>query len=400
VVQEYTQNIDARATLEPFRDFRIDVDLTKAFQETHSEYFKVLEAGGEFEHSVPQDVGSMTISYLALNTLFDDSRGDILNLFRTFEGNRVTISQRLGSGAHNDEELAELGYTDGYGRTQQDVLIPAFLSAYTAEDPNTVELDVFDQQPMPNWRVTYNGLSRVPLFQNIFQNFSLTHGYKSTLTISRFNTGLDFLRTREQGAINELNGNFYPRLEIPEIVIQEGFQPLIAVSATLVNGMSFNFDYKKSRNLAMSFVSNQLSETQVEEIVFGFGYLMRGVNIGFLTGQRNNRRGRGDDQQQTPGNQRRTPRPGGGQLQNNDLDIQFNFSLRDDVTFNHLLDQGIIEPTRGNYQLSFSPSAEYKLNQRLSLRVFFDYRRNVPKTSAGFPRTDASGGVVARFQLQ
>jgi cell surface protein SprA len=73
--------------------------------------------------------------------------------------------------------------------------------------------------------------------------------------------------------------------------------------------------------------------------------------------------------------------------------------MSDDVTFNHLLDQGIVEPTRGSYLLSFSPSAEYRLNQRLSLRIFFDYRYNEPKTSAGFPRTDASGGVVVRFSL-
>lgn len=395
VVQEYNQSMDARVTLEPFRDFRIDIDATKQFQETHSEYFKVLEAGTEFQHTVPQQMGSMTISYFALNTLFND---DIAGLFNTFENNRVTISQRIGTGQHTNEDLANLGYTDGYGRTQQDVLIPAFIAAYTDEDPNATKLNPFDQTPKPNWRVTYNGLSRVPLFQNIFQNFSLTHGYKSTLTINRFNTGLDFLRTRDQGAINELNGNFYPRLEIPEIGIQEGFQPLIAISATLKNGMSFNFDYKKSRTLAMSFISNQLSETQVEEAIFGFGYMLRGVNIGFLTGKKNNTR-RGQNNQPPP-NQQQTPQLGGrGQAQANDLDIQVNFSLRDDVTFNHLLDQGIIEPTRGNYALSLSPSAEYKISQRLSLRLFFDYRRNVPKTSAGFPRTEASGGVVVRFVL-
>lgn len=398
VVQEYTQNMDARLTLEPFRDFRIDIEATKVFQETHSEYFKVLETGADFTHSVPQDIGSMTISYFALNTLFNDSNNEIRSLFQAFENNRVPISQRLGTGQHENPDLADQGYTNGYGRTQQEVLLPAFIAAYTDQDPNAVELNVFDNQPRPNWRVTYNGLSRLPLFQELFQNFSLTHGYKSTLTVNRFNTGLDFLRTN--GGINELNGNFYPRLEIPEVAIQEGFQPLLAISATLKNGMSFNFDYKKSRTLAMSFISNQLSETQVKEMVFGFGYLMQNVNIGFLTGNKKARNNRGQTTpQQTPQN---TParRGGGGQLQNNDLDVQFNFSLRDDVTFNHLLDQGIIEPTRGNYALSFSPSAEYKINQRLSLRLFFDYRRNVPKTSAGFPRTDAAGGVVVRFQLQ
>lgn len=396
VVQEYTQTLDARVTLEPFRDFRIDFELLRNFQETHTEYFKVLETGADFEHAIPQSFGSMTVSYLALNTLFEDN---ITGLFRTFEQNRVTVSRRLGTGDHIDPELARQGFTDGYGRTQQEVLLPAFIAAYTDQDPGTVGLDVFKTPPAPNWNLTYNGLARIPMFQNIFQNFSLRHGYKSTLTINRFNTGLDFLRTREEGAINELNGNFYPRLEIPEVAIQEGFQPLLAVAATLKNGMSFNFDYKKARTLAMSFISNQLSETQVEEVIIGFGYIVKDMNIPFLTGKKNTPANRGNQQPQGPQNQQRQPRPGGGQLNNQDMDIQFNFSLRDDVTFNHLLDQGIIEPTRGNYALSLSPSAEYKINQRMSLRAFFDYRRNIPKTSAGFPRTDASGGVVVRFQL-
>ena len=86
-------------------------------------------------------------------------------------------------------------------------------------------------------------------------------------------------------------------------------------------------------------------------------------------------------------------------MQGKDLDINFNMSLRDDVTYAHRLDEGIFEPTRGNYALSLSPSAEYQINRQLSLRLFFDYRRNVPKTSAGFPRTDTSGGIMVSFRL-
>ncbi len=405
VTQDYTQTLDARLTLEPFRDFRLEIDATRNYTENHSEYFKVLEripgVDPRYQHTIPQQVGSMTVSYFALNTMFQDSKNDIISLFQKFEGNRVIISQRLGTGVHEDPTLGSQGYTEGYGRTQQDVLIPAFLAAYTDQDPNTISLDIFDTKPRPNWRLTYNGLSKLPLFQEIFQNFSLTHAYRSSLAVNSYNTGLDYLRTRDVGGLNELNGNFYPRLEIPQIAIQEGFQPLLQVNATLKNGMSFNFDYKKLRTLAMSFVSNQLSETQTEEISLGFGYLMRNINIGFLTGDKKQKKKK-NQTTQTPQNQQggnNRQGGGGGQLQNRDLDIQFTFSLRDDVTFNHLLDQGIIEPTRGNYALNISPSAEYKLNRRLSLRLFFDYRRNVPKTSAGFPRTDTAGGVVVRFTL-
>ncbi|HKK77421.1 MAG TPA: cell surface protein SprA [Saprospiraceae bacterium] len=400
VIQTFTQEYDARITLEPFNEFRVEIDARRRYIEDHSEFFKDTIGNREqLYHAVPKDFGQLEMTYSALNTLFQDGRDEIIDLFTTFEQNRAIISQRIGGAdPHADSLLAVQGYRDGYGRTQQDVLVPAFLAAYTGQDPNQVRTSVFDLLPDFNWNLTYNGLSRIPLFADLFRNFSLRHGYKSNLTINSFNTGLDYLRTVNlNNGVNELNQNFYPRLEIPELVISEGFQPLIAVDATLNNGMSFNVDYKKTRTLAMSFVSNQLSESQSKEIVIGFGYLFRNLDIPFLTGSAKG-----------GGRRRPAPQPGAtgqsgggsrGQLDGQDLDISFDFRLTDDVTFNHLLDQGIVEPTRGNYSLSISPAAEYQVNQRLSLRLFFDYRRVEPKTSAGYPRTDSSGGVVVRFSL-
>jgi cell surface protein SprA len=402
VIQTFTKEYDARVTLEPFREFRIELDMNRRLTEDHSEFFKDTIGGSTLlAHAVPKKFGQLNMTYSALNTLFQDDRDQIIDLFSTFENNRAIISNRIGSAAlHDDPILAAQGYKDGYGRTQQDVLIPAFLAAYRDEDPNQVKLSVFDLLPAFNWNLTYNGLSRIPLFAELFRSFSLRHGYKSSLTINSFNTGLDYLRTVDiNGAVNELNQNFYPRLEVPEVVISEGFQPLIAVEATLNNGMSFNVDYKKTRTLAMSFVSNQLSEAQSTEMVIGFGYLIRNLDIPFLTGSAKNKNRR---REKTPAPGAPGQRPGGGrgqQLQGQDLDISFDFRLTDDVTYNHLLDQGIVEPTRGNYSLSISPAAEYQVNQRLSLRLFFDFRRVEPKTSAGYPRTDSAGGIVARFSL-
>jgi len=396
VVQEFTQTYDGRVTLEPFADFRVDFEINRSFTDNHTEFFKdtIFNNTGEFFHTVPKDFGSLSVTYSALSTLFDDDRDEIIDLFSRFEENRSVISQRLGTGEHDNPILAREGFTKGYGRTQQDVLIPAFIAAYTGEDPNNVELDIFDTKPRLNWRLTYDGLSRLPLMRDLFQSFSLTHSYRSTLNVNSFNTGIDFLRTRNTpgGPLNELNGNFYPRLEVPQVSIQEGFNPLIAVDARLTNGMSLGVDFSKARTLGMSFVSNQLSETQTKEFVISFGYRLSNVNIGILQGGGGNQN---DDQNQQGGRRRR----GRGGANPNDLNINFNLSLRDDVTFNHLLDQNIVEPTRGNYSLSISPSAEYQINQQLSLRAFVDYRRNEPKTSAGFPRTTTAGGFVVRFML-
>lgn len=403
VQQVYSQRIDARATIEPFRDFRIDLELNRTFQENYSETFKDTLPNGvrNLVHAVPYRTGGMQMSYNALRTVFRSTDDDITELFDTFEGNRIIISNRLGLGAHQDVNLRDLGYARGYGNTQQEVILPAFIAAYRGEDANVVRLSIFDQVPSINWRVQYNGLARVPFFAKIFQNFSISHSYRSTLAINNYRTSLPYLATRATEPIDTGTFNFYPRLEIADVVLQEGFAPLLAVDMTFKNGISITLDYKKSRMLALSTVNYQLNETQSQDFAFGFGYLIRNVDIGFLTGS-NKKKDRKEEEPdpKTKQPQGQNRRGGGGRgLQGKDLDINFNMSIRDDVTYAHRLDEGIREPTRGSYMLSLSPSAEYQISQRLSLRLFFDYRRTVPATSAGFPRTDASGGLVVRFQL-
>jgi len=395
VYQEYTQTYDARVTLEPINDLRIDLDLSRSYTENHTQFYKNFDPNGvNFEHRIPKDFGSMTVSFSALNTLFKDSEDEIKNLFQRFEDNRLVISQRLGMGIHSDSILAEEGYTFGYGRNQQDVLIPAFLAAYTEQDPNSVKLNIFATRPRLNWTVSYDGLSKMPKLRDLFQEFRLTHGYRSTLTVNNYSTGIRYLDGVAEGnpdPVNPDNGNFFARLEIPQVVIQESFAPLVGLATTLRNGLAVNAEYRQTRGLALSLVANQMTETRSKEIIVGTSYLLRNVNLfsGGGGGSRNSsNQGRG------------TPQQGGAVRRGRDLELQFNFSLRDDITFNHLLDQNIVEPTRGNYQIRFSPTAEYQINRDFSVRLFFDYTRNNPKVSTGFPRTDTAGGVIVRYQLQ
>ena len=226
------------------------------------------------------------------------------------------------------------------------------------------------------------------------------------MTISQYRGSTLFFQNFDDLTGNSLNivdFNFYPRVEIPDVVIQEGFSPLVGVEATLTNGMSFTVDYSQTRNLALNSTSKLLSESRAKDINIGFGYLMKGVDIPFLTGSKKKGRGKSNPDGGADGNNPRSPRRGGGgrggQLDAQDLDIQFNFQLRDDITLAQQLDGPGAEPTRGNYALTISPTVEYKLNRRLSLQAFFDYRRVEPKTSAGFPRTDSAGGIRVRFQL-
>ena len=417
-IRNKTTDIDGRVTLEPFTDFRIDVDANYSFTNNRSQLFKNLndEYVGkpegirdqfvDFGAANRREVGSYTISYFAMQTLFQDGTDNLIELFNKFESNRTIISERLagqGAGIHQDPE--QTAYKEGYGRYQTDVLLPAFIAAYTARDANEFmdsrDADIFKTLPRPNWRLTYNGLSKIPAFKEIFKSVSLTHSYKSSLTMNQFLSDQEYYEADPVSSrnTNPQTFNYYSEFEIPNLVITEAFSPLIGLDIKLQNEMTFRADLKKARNLQMSFIDFQLSETRTSEYVVGFGYRMKDVVIPFLTGGKKKKKKRSS--RSSSNNNNRGGQTGGNQntQQGSDMNFKFDFSFRDDVTINHLLDKNIAEPTRGSRTVSISPSVDYDVNDKLNVRLFFDYNKTVPKTSAAFPITNTQGGVTVRFKL-
>ncbi|MEZ4964726.1 MAG: cell surface protein SprA [Saprospiraceae bacterium] len=402
VMRNYTQNIDAGITIEPFRDFRIEITANRQYTRNSTELFKdqnpLLDPNEtQFEHRAQRDLGSFTVSYLSIKTLFNS---DINGLFARYQSYRPIISQRLGvdAGVTDPHDVDGAGYTKGFGRIQQQVLIPSFVAAYTEKDPNTVDLDLFKTRPAPNWKLNYNGLSKVGNLSKIFSSIQISHGYKSTLTVNSYNTDI-FYDPQAPYTIDQLNANYIARFEIPQVVINEQMAPLFGMDVKLKNDMTFKFDFKKSRSLAMSFIDYQLAETRSTGYSAGFGYRLKNVNIGFLTGKKA-KKSRSRSKKSTGNNNNRPPTPGSTGQQANDMNFKFDFEVRDDITVNHRLDQ--LEeavPTRGARMISINPSVEYALNKRLSLRLFTDYRKTVPKTSQSFPITTISAGVTVQFKL-
>lgn len=399
VVRNYTQNIDAGATIEPFTDFRVELTANRQFSRNETELFKdqnfLLDPNEvNFEHRAFRQMGSLTVSYFTLNTLFND---DLNGLFARFENNRPIISDRLAVLAGNTDPHAKdgPGYRYGYGKIQQEVLIPSFISAYSDKDPNTINLDIFDTRPAINWRLSYNGLSKIGGLDKIFASVQITHGYKNSLSVNSYNTDIFFDRTAPYNT-DTLNFNYIARYEIPQVVINEQFAPLLGIDIKLKNDMTFKVDFKKSRTLAMSFIDYQLAETRSTGYTIGFGYRLKNVNIPFLTGKKKSKSRSSKPSTTTPG----PPAPRGGGQQANDMNFKFDFDLRDDITINHRLDQlDEAIPTRGARTISINPSVDYALNRRLKLRLFTDYRKTVPKTSQSFPITTVNAGVAVQFSL-
>jgi cell surface protein SprA len=133
---------------------------------------------------------------------------------------------------------------------------PAFLAAYTKKDPGKVGLDIFKTMPAPNWKLSYNGLSKLGKMKDIFASIQITHGYKNTLTVNSYNTDIFYEQNLNGGpggqrALDSLNFNYTARFEIPQVVINEQFQPLIGVDVKLKNEMTFKLDVNRSRTLSM-----------------------------------------------------------------------------------------------------------------------------------------------------
>jgi cell surface protein SprA len=396
IIQINSQKFDARATLEPFNEFRIDITMNRDYNETYSEEFRYNFDDQVFEHLAPKEVGSYTISYLALNTLFRD---DIYELFNEFEDARPIISQRLANeyaliGGHEKDR----NYSEGFGKTNVDVLVPAFLGAYTGISPNDMKLNLFELLPRPNWNITYNGLSKLGFFKNIFSSFTINHGYSSTLRVNSFQTDYDYFSEPAPGDLfpkNDITRSFYSRLDIPAIVINEQFTPLIGVNLKTKNDITINLDFKRSRSLLLSTVAFDLNESKASEYTVGFGYQLKGVRFGKekKTRDRNDSPFDNNNNSILGGNNRGVSNAG-------TLNIKFDFSLRDDITVNHQLDVDRNPiPTRGMRSLRLSPSADYALNSNLTLRLFLDYNKTVPYTTNAFPITNFRSGLTVRFTL-
>jgi cell surface protein SprA len=366
-------------------------------------------------------MGTMDVSYMALNTLWGFDSDE---LFDSFEANRQAISYRLQDRAEIEADRLgvtylegdhpeDIGYANGFGRQSTDVLIPAFLATYRGESPMDVDLSINDRVmaldyiPAPNWTLNYNGLSKLKWFEDIFSSFTLKHGYRSSMTVSSFNSDPDFNATNPFQETQLQSLNYYTRFDVPQIVISEEFVPVIGINFSTKSAFDFNAEYRKSRNLAMDFYAKELVESKAEEFTIGAGLILEDVNIPFLTGVKNSKKGskkKPDPNAKKSSNGSNGKGIGGfGKVTNSkgtNMTFKLDFSFRDDVVQNRTIDQtSPFIPTRGIRSWRANPSVDYDVNDNVNLRLFYDYSRSVPATTNSFPITNWQTGLTIRLNL-
>ncbi|MBT8223674.1 MAG: cell surface protein SprA, partial [Eudoraea sp.] len=189
-IRRKNTQLNITATAQLTSDLTIDLSADRQFTSTLQENFKVED--GEYLQQTPNTYGNFSISTLMIGTFFNKSDEVLSDNFETFKENRIVIANRLLSDRSNpDEGLDADGFPTRYGKTNQEVLLPAFFAAYSGQDVNRVNLDAFRQIPIPNWNIKYTGLMRNKWFRKKFKRFSLSHGYRAAYSINNFQTNLE-----------------------------------------------------------------------------------------------------------------------------------------------------------------------------------------------------------------
>ncbi len=367
--------LNITATALPVPELTIDLIADRQFTSSVRENFRVED--GEYLPLTPNTFGNFSISTMMIGTAFAKSDEFDSSTFETFKSNRLTIANRLQQeGGFPDTGVDEDGYPNLFGKTSQDVLLPAFFAAYTGQDAGRVNLSAFRDIPIPSWNIKYTGLMKNKWFRKKFKRFSLSHGYRAAYSINSFQTNLEREQLINEGQppIDVENQDLLPEDIINNVVLNDQFNPLIRVDFEMQNSLSVLAEVRTDRALSLSFDNNLLTEINGKEYTVGLGY--RFTDVQFVTrlgGERKRLKG--------------------------DLNLKADVSLRDNITIIRNLDIDNNQITSGQNLLSIKFTADYALTKNLNALFFYDHSFSQFAVSTAFPQTTINAGFTIRYNF-
>jgi cell surface protein SprA len=385
--QTRREDLKISANIEPLPDFRIQVDMVRSRQGNYTEIFRNVIDTVTFiktpQSLNPVRTGNYTVSFVAFLTAFrkDNSQNES-GTFQNFSEYRAIIAARLR--ALNPNYNPNNPETPDYAQNSQDVLIPAFLAAYSGRDPDKVSLSPFPKIPLPNWQIDYRGLSKIGFLKKTFQSIELKHSYASNFTVSNYTTSLVYNDTElfslnktefEYAIPDSVNAQneFIPVYVIGQVNISEKFQPLIGVNLRTTKNLSFRLDYNQDRDLSLNLSNAQLAEIRNKSVVMSVSYTRANLKLPF--------------------------RSNGKQIVlKNDVDFRMDVTVRDTRTVQRKIDEDAVV-TGGNLNFQLRPVISYMVNKQLSFQFYFEKNINAPRVSSSFRRTVTTGGVQLRYNI-
>lgn len=381
-----TEDLQIKMSIEPFRDIKIDANAS--WSKSGNNRIQYMYAGMPTSRG-----GNFSMTTITIGSAFErhSSKGN----YRSRSFDRLTKalpvmrdrieSQYEGARYPDRSSLAGQTYDPANGAVDMyssDVLIPAFLAAYTGRDAKKASLDLFPNvlSILPNWSFTYSGLSKLPFFKKYFKSFNLTHAYKSVYSVGNFNTFNSYMEYMNgRGFIEDVTSGMpvpSTMFNISSVSINETFAPLCGVNMTFHNDISARLEFRKTRVLTLSTTAVQVVETTSDDITAGAGYKITGVK---LFGAQ----------------------PGTGRAKvSNDLNMNLDFSLRNQNALCRNLREEITQATSGNRAVKLSFTADYTYSRMLTLNFYYDFQSNFPLVStSAYPTSTHDAGFTLKFTL-
>ena len=385
-----TQEMNAEVVLEPIKGLKITLKGNRTDNRTNQI---------QFMYDDPMTIysGHYTKTHIALATALrgiSSDNGYQSAAFDKFLENIPVVASRIqnqynGRNYPNAGFLANSAYSGkaydpengAVNQAGSDVLIPAFMAAYSGKDAKKVTLNPFPglQDVLPNWTVTYDGLGKIAAIKRRFKSFTLSHSYQCTYQVGSFTSYSDWVTIGKGLGFTEdaLTGKPVPSspYNISSVSLTERFAPLIGVNATLTNDLNFNLQYNDSRQLTLNSSAGQLVEGMQRQFVIGIGYKIANFNSVLKIKKKQ-------------------------QGVNNDLTLNLDFSYANDYNIIRKIDVNSAQATSGARTLGVNFTANYVVSKRITLGAYFDHQVNTPLvSSSAYPTTNSNYGLSVNMSL-
>ena len=387
-----SNDLQIRATLEPIRDMKVELNASRT--DTRAKSIQYMYANKPTTYS-----GSFNMTTISL-------KGALEGMGSADDGYHSSTFEHFRELLPEFQQRVEAQYADGPAHQETnmhsaDVMIPAFLSAYTYGAGSSLSIFPAITRLLPNWTVRYSGLSKLTWFSAHFKSFNINHSYKSVYSVGSY---ASYSAWQEYMGdlgftVDQTSGLLQPSsmYNISTVSINEAFSPLLGVDATLQNDLTAKLEYRKTRVLNLSMTSVQINEALSNDWVIGLAYKVKDFNLFGAGGNRKvkkaQQRGKKNQQEQ----QRPSGRSGGV---NHDLNLRCDISFRKQAAITRDIVTGTSSASSGNAALKISFAADYTLSRLLTLSAYYDQQTNTPLlSSSSYPTTTRDFGLSLKFSL-
>jgi len=372
-VQTDTRDLGIRTALELTPDFKIQLDVKKGTSSSFQEIFRFDPDANDYVELSPSRTGSYRISTISIGTAFENNQSLTSSVFQQFEKNIPIIQSRFSAVTSN-----------GYEKQSQDVLIPAFIAAYTGNDANKVSLTPFPSTPLPNWRLDYSGLNKIGGLKDAFQSITISHAYASAYSVTNFTNSLEYTNVTNSVPLSDYNDGIYatqrnskdeliPVYVISQVMISEQFQPLFGVSVRTKSKLTARLEYKTKRDLSLNVSNAQITEVNSKDWSLEVGFIKNNMKMPWKS-------------------QGRTV------TLKNEINFRLNISVTNNQTVQRKIDE-LSTITNGNINIQVRPNVSYTVNTKLNVQFYVDSNVNEPLVSNSYPRSTTRVGFKILFNL-